>query len=177
MLAAVLEVWPSGRIGVRLSPNGVFNDMGSPDFRETYLYTIQQLAQLNLGYVHIMDVITSYSIHYTKLYDYGYAIHCCPFRGVIGLSCSFLIPFLLKGRAHDVITSYSIHYTKLYERAFFLVIGPQDGGGLFLSQYFGKSFDIHGASLSAPAVGGKTKFENDALALPVPGQGECTRWT
>jgi N-ethylmaleimide reductase len=55
VLAAVLEVWPRHRVGVRLSPNGVFNDMGSPDFRETYLYTIQQLSALGLGYVHIMD--------------------------------------------------------------------------------------------------------------------------
>ncbi|CAB5133572.1 NADH:flavin oxidoreductases, Old Yellow Enzyme family, partial [Olavius algarvensis associated proteobacterium Delta 3] len=35
-------------------PNGVFNDMGSPDFRETFLYTIKQLNKLDLGYVHIM---------------------------------------------------------------------------------------------------------------------------
>ncbi len=55
VLAAVFEVWPSQRVGVRLSPNGVFNDMGSPDFRKTYLYAIKQLAQLDLGYVHIMD--------------------------------------------------------------------------------------------------------------------------
>ncbi len=49
------EVWPSQRVGVRLSPNGVFNDMGSEDFRETFLYVIKQLSQLNLAYVHIMD--------------------------------------------------------------------------------------------------------------------------
>jgi len=55
VLAAIMEVWPSGRVGVRLSPNGVFNDMGSEDFRETYLYTIKELNKLNLGYVHIMD--------------------------------------------------------------------------------------------------------------------------
>jgi N-ethylmaleimide reductase len=55
VLSAVLEVWPSRRVGVRLSPNGVFNDMGSEDFRETYLYTIEELNKLNLGYVHIMD--------------------------------------------------------------------------------------------------------------------------
>jgi N-ethylmaleimide reductase len=55
VLAAVLEVWPRHRVGVRLSPNGVFNDMGSPDFRETYLFTIQQLSALGIGYVHIMD--------------------------------------------------------------------------------------------------------------------------
>ncbi len=36
-------------------PKVIFNDMGSEDFRETFLYTIQQLNILNLGYVHIMD--------------------------------------------------------------------------------------------------------------------------
>ena len=55
VMAAVLEVWSSKRVGVRLSPNGVFNDMGSPDFRETYIYTIKELNRLDLAYVHIMD--------------------------------------------------------------------------------------------------------------------------
>lgn len=55
VITAVLEVWPSNRVGVRLSPNGVFNDMGSEDFRETYLYVIKQLNKHNLAYVHIMD--------------------------------------------------------------------------------------------------------------------------
>ena len=55
VLAAVLEIWPANRVGVRLSPNGIFNDMGHPDFRETYLYVIKELNKLGLGYVHIMD--------------------------------------------------------------------------------------------------------------------------
>jgi N-ethylmaleimide reductase len=55
VMAAVLDVWPSNRVGIRLSPNGVFNDMGSPDFRETFLYTIKELNKLGLAYVHIMD--------------------------------------------------------------------------------------------------------------------------
>lgn len=55
VLAAVTEIWPAQRVGVRLSPNGVFNDMGSEDFRETYLYVVKQLSGLNLAYVHIMD--------------------------------------------------------------------------------------------------------------------------
>jgi len=55
VMASVLEIWPAERVGIRLSPNGVFNDMGSPDFRETFLYTIKQLNKLDLGYVHIMD--------------------------------------------------------------------------------------------------------------------------
>ena len=55
VMEAVLEIWPSKRIGVRLSPNGVFNDMGSPDFRKTFIHTIKKLKKFNLAYVHIMD--------------------------------------------------------------------------------------------------------------------------
>ena len=55
VLNAVLTVWDSSRVGVRLSPNGVFNDMGHPDFRETYLYVAAELNKLDLGYLHIMD--------------------------------------------------------------------------------------------------------------------------
>ncbi len=52
---AVLTVWPANRVGVRLSPNGVFNDMGSPDYRETFTYVAQQLNQKGLAYLHVMD--------------------------------------------------------------------------------------------------------------------------
>jgi len=36
VLAAITTVWPAGCIGVRLSPNGAYNDMGSPDNVETF---------------------------------------------------------------------------------------------------------------------------------------------
>jgi N-ethylmaleimide reductase len=52
---AVLTVWPANRVGVRLSPNGAFNDMGSPDFRETFLYVAQQLDTYGLAYLHLLD--------------------------------------------------------------------------------------------------------------------------
>jgi len=55
VLEAVCSVWPSNRVGVRLSPNGVFNDMGSPDFRETFLYAASQLNAFGLAYLHVMD--------------------------------------------------------------------------------------------------------------------------
>jgi N-ethylmaleimide reductase len=55
VLEAVLEVWPSDRIGVRISPNGVFNDMGCDDYRELYLYVANEINKLTLGYLHIMD--------------------------------------------------------------------------------------------------------------------------
>ena len=49
VLEAVLEVCPSQKVGVRLSPNGVFNDMGGSDFRELYTYVISQLNAFDLG--------------------------------------------------------------------------------------------------------------------------------
>ncbi|MGJ3250498.1 MAG: alkene reductase [Elainellaceae cyanobacterium] len=52
---AVLTVWDAKRVGVRLSPNGVFNDMGSSDFRETFLYVATQLSAYGLAYLHVMD--------------------------------------------------------------------------------------------------------------------------
>ncbi len=55
VMNAVLEVYPPHRVGVRISPNGVFNDMGSSDFRETYLYVAEELNKMNLAYLHIMD--------------------------------------------------------------------------------------------------------------------------
>lgn len=55
VIEAVLEVWAPEQVGVRISPNGVFNDMGSEDFRETYLHVAQELNKLIRGYLHIMD--------------------------------------------------------------------------------------------------------------------------
>jgi len=55
IVEAVLTVWPANRVGVRLSPNGAFNDMGSPDYRETFLHVAQQLDTYKLGYLHVMD--------------------------------------------------------------------------------------------------------------------------
>ena len=55
VLDTTLEIWPPEQVGVRISPNGVFNDMGSSDFRQTFLYVAEELNKLHLGYLHIMD--------------------------------------------------------------------------------------------------------------------------
>ena len=55
MVEAVCTVWPANRVGVRLSPNGVFNDMGSPDYREQFTYVATQLDSFGLSYLHVMD--------------------------------------------------------------------------------------------------------------------------
>lgn len=55
ILEGVLEVFPSHRVAVRLSPNGAFNDMGSADYQETFNYIIERLDAYKLGYLHVMD--------------------------------------------------------------------------------------------------------------------------
>ena len=52
---AVCQVWPSHRVGARLSPNGRFNDMGDPYYRETFLTAASQLNRFNLSYLHVVD--------------------------------------------------------------------------------------------------------------------------
>lgn len=55
ILKAVLEIWEPHQVGARISPNGVFNDMGCEDFRELFLFVAKEINTLNLGYLHIMD--------------------------------------------------------------------------------------------------------------------------
>ena len=55
IVTAIKQVWDADKIGVRISPNGAFNDMGSADYREQFLYVAQALAPHKLAYLHIMD--------------------------------------------------------------------------------------------------------------------------
>ncbi|RKZ48078.1 MAG: alkene reductase [Gammaproteobacteria bacterium] len=55
VVQAVTQEVPAERVGVRLAPNGVFNDMGSADYRESFTYVAQQLNQYGLAYLHVMD--------------------------------------------------------------------------------------------------------------------------
>ncbi len=55
IVSSVSTVWTSGRVGVHISPNGSFNDMGSPDFRETFPYVAKQLSRHKIAYLHVVD--------------------------------------------------------------------------------------------------------------------------
>ena len=55
IVEAIITVFPANRVGVRLSPNSNFNDMGSPDYREDFLYFAVQLNTYDLAYLHIVD--------------------------------------------------------------------------------------------------------------------------
>ncbi|MEG4045853.1 alkene reductase [Microcoleus sp. Pol17_C1] len=55
IVEAIITVFPANKVGVRLSPNGVFNDMGSPSYREDFLYFAEQLNAYDLAYLHLVD--------------------------------------------------------------------------------------------------------------------------
>ena len=73
---AVTSVWPNDRVGVRLAPNGSFNDMGSPDYIEQFTYVARQLDQYGLAYLHVMDG-TGFGFH-----ELGPAMTLADFRKV-----------------------------------------------------------------------------------------------
>ena len=76
VVTGVTEVFGASRVGVRLSPNGVFNDMGSPDYRETFLYAASQLDAFGLSYLHVVDGL-AFGFH-----ELGEAMTLADFRAV-----------------------------------------------------------------------------------------------
>ncbi|MEM9536388.1 MAG: alkene reductase [Cyanobacteria bacterium P01_E01_bin.45] len=52
---AVVDVWGSDRVGVRLSPGGTFNDMSDSDTVATFDYVVESLNHFNLAYLHIRE--------------------------------------------------------------------------------------------------------------------------
>lgn len=52
---AVVDVWGSSRVGVRLSPAGTFNSMHDDDPIETFGYAVRQLDERGLAYLHLID--------------------------------------------------------------------------------------------------------------------------
>ena len=71
----------------------------------------------------LQPVITSYSIHYTKLYEAGRAgrdrrdAECILVFDEQDIEKQFQLSAMSRLTRRDVITSYSIHYTKLYDVA------------------------------------------------------------
>jgi N-ethylmaleimide reductase len=55
IVEAIIAVFPANRVAVRLSPNSFYNDMGSPSYREDFLYIAGQLNAYGLAYLHLVD--------------------------------------------------------------------------------------------------------------------------
>jgi N-ethylmaleimide reductase len=52
---ALISVWGSERVGVRVGPGGTWGDMGDSNPDALFTYVAQQLAPLNLGYLHLIE--------------------------------------------------------------------------------------------------------------------------
>jgi N-ethylmaleimide reductase len=52
---AVVGVWGRGRVGVRLSPYGTFNDMSDSDPVTLFNYVLRQLSDRGIAYAHVIE--------------------------------------------------------------------------------------------------------------------------
>jgi len=50
-----ISIWGNGRVGVRLSPYGQFNDMKDSDPVKLFPYVLEQLSKRGLAYVHLIE--------------------------------------------------------------------------------------------------------------------------
>lgn len=70
VLDAVCDVWPSNRVGVRLSPENSFNSISDSNPLEHFSYFIAELSKLNLSYLHVLEgdmMRQNKSLDYSKL--------------------------------------------------------------------------------------------------------------
>jgi N-ethylmaleimide reductase len=52
---ALISVWGSGRVGVRIAPSGTFNGMADSDPRTLFRYVAERLNDLDLAYLHVIE--------------------------------------------------------------------------------------------------------------------------
>jgi len=55
VLDAVIGVWGSDRVGIRLSPTNTFNGMSDSNPEALFSYVVERLNPLNLAYLHVLE--------------------------------------------------------------------------------------------------------------------------
>ena len=63
---AVVSVWGGDRVGIRLSPAGVFNDMRDSNPMETFGHVLRELNHFELAYAHVTQVTAQDVAHGAK---------------------------------------------------------------------------------------------------------------
>jgi len=86
VIDAVLKVWDKKRIGVRLSPSGLFNSVGDANSKKTYSYIIEKLNNYDLAYLHLInpmmpideypEMVSDVASFYGRLYKGNRIINC-----------------------------------------------------------------------------------------------------
>jgi N-ethylmaleimide reductase len=68
---AVIAVCGAGRVGLRLSPSGTFNDMSDSNPEALFSYLLAQLSPLSLAYLHLVDALEGDIRHGAKVVELG----------------------------------------------------------------------------------------------------------
>ncbi len=55
---AILKIWDSGRVGIRISPVSPFNDMSDSDPQKIYFHLAEKLSARGLAYLHVVEGAT-----------------------------------------------------------------------------------------------------------------------
>jgi len=66
VVSAVVDICGSGRVGVRLSPSGTFNDMSDTDPAKDFTFVTGQLNRFGLAYLHIVNIMAADARHGAK---------------------------------------------------------------------------------------------------------------
>jgi len=76
---SVIQAWTGDRVGIRLSPSGLFNSMSHSDPIETFDYLVERLNAYQLAYLHVMEplmpvddfpqYLTEVTAHYRKRFS------------------------------------------------------------------------------------------------------------
>lgn len=61
VVEAVLDVWDSKKVGIKLSPSNLFNGVSDANPKETFSTILKMLEKYNLAYVHLMEPQTDVS--------------------------------------------------------------------------------------------------------------------
>lgn len=77
---ALIDVCGADRVGVRLSPSGVFNDMSDSNPRETFGYVVRELSKLRIAYLHLTEATDADRRHGAQLFPTYEAIPVTYFR-------------------------------------------------------------------------------------------------
>ena len=63
---AVISIFGADRVGVRLSPGGIFNDMHDSNTLRTFSYVLGELSKLEIAYAHVTRVTAQDIAHGAK---------------------------------------------------------------------------------------------------------------
>lgn len=81
VVEAVVAEWGPKRVGIRLSPNGTFNDMHDRDPKALFGYLLRRLNEYPLAYVHVVEAFGVPSDEKREILPLEFLREC--YRGVL----------------------------------------------------------------------------------------------